>query len=126
MSTIRPAWIERDGERTHAIVTLEEWTRIEELLEDEQDLADARRVLADPGEDEIPAELAFRLAKGESPVKILREARGLTQAQLAGTAGLDGATVAVIEAGQATPSGELLRKLASALGVRSQILEGWD
>lgn len=60
------------------------------------------------------ADLAARLARN---LRLLRGARGLTQAALAKTAGLPRATWAHLETGAANPTLEVLSKAAGALGV---------
>jgi transcriptional regulator with XRE-family HTH domain len=60
-------------------------------------------------------------------VKRLREARGLTQEQLVGAAGLSICALTQIEQGKtADPRLSTLRKLAAALGVRVCVLLGED
>jgi transcriptional regulator with XRE-family HTH domain len=57
-------------------------------------------------------------------VREVREARGLTQAQLAERAQVALSFVTLIEAGSraTTPSRQIIQRLARALGVRSQEL----
>lgn len=126
MFTIKPAWIERDGKRTHAVVTIDEWRQVEELLEDLKDIRDAERILSDPHDEPIPAELAHRIFQGTPPIRVFREARGLTQAQLAEAAGIDPALVAAVEQDEGAGSVELMHKLAEVLGVKPDTLTGWS
>ena len=85
-----------------------------------EDIRDADRAMREleRGEDElIPGEMVARLLDGEPPVKVWREHRGLTQAQLAERAGVTQGAVAQIESGKRRGSVDLLRKLAAALEV---------
>lgn len=93
------------------------------LLAAAEDLADlqaydrAKAQLA-AGEDElIPATYANRLIEGESPLRVYRDLRGLTQAALAERAGVNRVTVAEIETGRKQGSISSLRALAVALDV---------
>ena len=112
--------IERDGKPEYAVVPYEEWRRLLELAEEAEDIRDAEQAMREleHGEDElIPGEMVGRLLDGEPPVRVWREHRGLTQAQLAERAGVTQGAVAQIESGKRRGSIDLLRKLADALGV---------
>jgi DNA-binding XRE family transcriptional regulator len=70
------------------------------------------------GEDElVPAEFARRLVAGESPLRVFRNWRGLTQARLAELAQVNRVQIAAMEAGRKTGSVETVKRLADALGV---------
>ena len=92
------------------------------LLEAAETLADIRvydRAVAalETGQDElVPAAFAERLVAGESPVRVFRDWRGLSQAELARRSGVNRIQLIDIEAGRASGSVETLRKLAEALG----------
>ena len=78
---------------------------------------DAAKARIERGEDELlPASIILRRLDGESPVKVWREHRGLTQEQLATAAGVSRALVAAIETGRKEGSTSSLKKLAAALG----------
>jgi DNA-binding XRE family transcriptional regulator len=68
-------------------------------------------------EERFPAEVADRLIAGESPLKVFREYRGLTQGQLAKTAKTTAPYLSQIENGRRTGSVGLLRRLADALRI---------
>jgi DNA-binding XRE family transcriptional regulator len=101
-------------------ISIEEYSALRDAAEDLEDLLAYDRVtqaLA-RGEDElIPAAIAERLIAGESPVRVWREYRELTQQALAEQSGVNRVQIANIEAGQATGSVATLRKLADALGL---------
>ena len=70
------------------------------------------------GEEElIPADVVDRLLDGETPLRVWREFRKLTQADLAYSSGVNRVRIADIEAGRNSGSVHTLRKLAAALGV---------
>jgi len=98
----------------------EEYDRLRTAAEDLADLQAYDRAQAGlaAGEDElIPADYANRLMNGESPLRVWRDLRGLTQAALAEKAGVNRVTVAEIETGRKHGSIATLRSLAEALGV---------
>lgn len=71
------------------------------------------------GEEElIPAAVVDRLLAGESPIRVWREHRGLTQSALGRASGVNRVVVADIEAGRKGGSVRSLKALAAALGVR--------
>jgi mRNA interferase RelE/StbE len=93
------------------------------LLAAAQDLADlqaydrATTQLA-AGEDElIPGPFATRLLDGESPLRVYRNLRGLSQAALAVRAGVNRVTIAELETGRKQGSLATLRAIALALNV---------
>jgi mRNA interferase RelE/StbE len=101
-------------------IPLEEYDRLREAAEDLADLRAYDRVKADlasGAEELIPAEYVDRMLAGESPLRVFRDLRGLTQQQLADKAGVNRVQIADIEAGRKTGSVETVRKLADALRV---------
>ncbi|MCW5696489.1 MAG: helix-turn-helix transcriptional regulator [Bauldia sp.] len=76
-----------------------------------------REALAAGVEELIPSEVADRLIGWESPVRVLREYRGLSTTQLAAAAGLSQPYIVQIEGGARTGTTEYLAKIAAALGV---------
>lgn len=97
-----------------------EYDRLRAAAEDLADLQalDRTRAALAAGEEElIPAAFANRLIAGENPLRVWRDLRGLTQAALAQSAGVNRVTVAEIETGRKQGSIATLRALADALGV---------
>ena len=68
-------------------------------------------------EESFPLEVVDRLIARESPLKVFREYRGLTQSAFAKNMGTSAAYLSQIETGRRTGSVKLLRRLADALGV---------
>lgn len=69
------------------------------------------------GEETVPAPLVRRLIRGENPVKVWREHRGLTAAALAEHADLSKSYLSQIEAGERTGTVATLKKIAETLKV---------
>ena len=68
-------------------------------------------------EELVPAAVADHLIDGESPLKVWREHRALSQSALARASGVNRVQIADIEAERATGSARTLRALADALRV---------
>ena len=108
------------GGREFAVIPVEDFQR---LMDNAEMLADVRAYDAvkrrlDRGEDElIPLEITERRLAGESPIKIWRDHRALTQEALAKASQVSRAMIAAIEAGHKTGGIATLKKLATALKV---------
>ena len=101
-------------------ITKAEYERLLEAPEDLTDIAayDRARATLAAGDDElIPAEFANRLIAGESPLRVYREFRGLTQVALSEASGVNRVQIANIESGSKRGSVDTLKKLAGALAV---------
>ena len=101
-------------------IPLDEYKRMQAAVEDLADLQAHDRVMADLAagrEERVPALYVRRMIAGESPLRVWRSYRGLTQSALARTSGVNRVQIADIEAGRKNGSLETVRKLADALGV---------
>ena len=98
-------------------------TEYEALCAAAEDLADlkaydtASSMLANGDEELIPAEFLNRLLNGDNPLKVYREIRGHTQAQLAKISDVNRTTIGEIEIGRKQGSVATLGRLANALNV---------
>jgi len=108
--------IEREGKPEYAVLPYADYLALTEKAEMAMDLTAFDAALAKP-EETLPHESVRRLLAGESPCKVWREHRGLTQAELAQAAGLSQPAIAQIESGQRKPGVAALQKLAKALGL---------
>ena len=111
--------ITRKG-RDFAVISVED---LQKLMHDAEMLADVQaydkaRGRLDRGDDElIPLEITERRLAGESRLKIWRDYRRLTQADLANVSRVSRGMIAAIEAGHKKGGVATLKKLASALRV---------
>lgn len=97
-----------------------EYDRLLAIAEDVADNAAFDRAaarLASGEEEAVPAAFANRIIDGESPLRVYREYRGLTQVALAEASGVNRVQIVDIEAGRKSGSVETVRKLAAALNV---------
>ena len=104
-----------------------EYERLCAAAEDLADLKtfDAAKAALAAGEDElIPDAYVQRLLSGESSLRVYRELRGLTQAELAAQSGVHRVTIAEIETGRKRGSLEAMRNLARSLDVSLDDLAG--
>lgn len=82
-----------------------------------------RRVEQDEAEF-LPAERVERLIAGDSPIKVWREHRGLTQQALADAAGITKGYLSQLEAGNRAGTTRRLSRLAQALRIDADDLIG--
>lgn len=94
----------------------DEYQRLKEAAEDLADIIAYDRAMAEGGES-ISTDFMNRMINGDSPVRIFRELRGLTQAELGARSGVNRVMIAEIESGRKSGSVETVRKLANALSV---------
>jgi DNA-binding XRE family transcriptional regulator len=80
------------------------------------DLAACDAAKAEAGEG-MPLAVFYRIVSGENPVKVIREWRGLAQAELARRAELHRVQLHDIETGKSRGSVETLKAIAVALDV---------
>jgi DNA-binding XRE family transcriptional regulator len=112
--------IERAGKPEWAVLPYDEYLALVEQIEMLQDIRDVERIKArlESGEEELlPSELVFALLEGGNPLRLWREYRNLTQAQLAALAGISVPYLSQIETGKRDPSTRTLAALAQALHV---------
>lgn len=117
--------IEQDGKPVFAVLPINEYNKLRELLEDAEDAATCNRIVADieSGREELfPQELVDALVNGESPVRVFREFRGMTPARLAAECGVSPAHIYQIERGKRSMSVDLLRKMIRVLRVDADLL----
>ena len=91
----------------------------ERLVADSEMLADLAAydaARAEAGEG-MPLAVFSRIIGGENPVRVIREWRGLTQAELARRAGLHRVQLHDVETGKSRGSVETLKAIAVALDV---------
>jgi len=84
-------------------------------------VARGRRDIAS-GAPLLPKQVVDRLADGESPVRVFRDWRGMTQQQLAAATSVSQSAVSDIEKGRRTGTPATLRALSQALKVPVDLL----
>ena len=108
--------VERQG-KEYVLVPREQYNQ---FLEDAEMLRDIRefREAKTINEETYPSEVVNRLILNEeSPIRVYRDHRGLTQQQLADKCGIQRAYLAEIETGRKSGSVKTLKAIAAALDV---------
>jgi DNA-binding XRE family transcriptional regulator len=102
-----------------AVLPVADYERLLELAEDRGDAlaAAAAEQRRKGGEEYLPAAMADRLLTGESPLRVWRSFRGLTQSNLSAAAGISHNFLSELEAGKRRGAPVVWRKLAGALNV---------
>jgi DNA-binding XRE family transcriptional regulator len=102
-----------------AVLPAADYEKLLDIVEDKADAiaafeAEQRRR---SGEEYMPAEFIDAIIAGESPLRMWRKHRGLSQAELASRTGRDVATISRLERGSRLGTVELWFALADALEV---------
>lgn len=92
-------------------------TDVDRLFEQLEDFEARAAYTATRAEERLPTDVVERLCAGDSPVKVFREHRGLSVAQVAEKSGLNGSYLTAIESGSRHPSAKALHALATVLKV---------
>lgn len=119
--------LEANGKPAFAVMPYAEYKALRELAEDANDAAALLRFAKRYAKGEVetvPVDVVDRLLAGESPLRVWREHRGMTAAQLAAAAEVTPAHVSKLESGKGEPSVALLKKLAKVLAVQLEDLAG--
>jgi len=119
--------LESKGKPAFAVLPYDEYIALRELAEDAEDAAALARFAkryASGKEETVPVEVVDRLIAGEGPLRVWREFRGMTAAQVAAAVQITPAHVSKIESGKGDPSVALLKRLARVLRVDMELLVG--
>ena len=109
----------KEGQPEYAVVPYETYVRLvadAEMLADIRDY-DAARQSVEEGEDLVPAEVVYALLDGGNPIRVWREHRGLSQAELATRAGISASYLSQLESGKRAGTTEVLAALATVLSL---------
>ena len=117
--------IEKDGRPEFAVIPYADYEHFLELIEDEADARAVAEFHADYAAGKVflvPDDILRRELAGESPVKLWRIQRNLTQQELSGRAGISKPYLSQIETGKRQGTVETLRAIARALDVPPDVL----
>lgn len=112
---IKPQVITKDGEAEYVVLSIEEWRKVQALLEELDDIRDLEAAEANPNKRMIPFEVTSVVLDGANPIRAWRERRGLTQRELAAAAGIAAPYLSQLETGRRRGAAAVLRNLARAL-----------
>ncbi len=102
-----------------AVLPLQDYERLLESAEDKEDIAaafDAEKRRND-GMEYLPASMVNRILDGENALRVWREHRSMTIAELAKESGFGYSMISKIESGSRQGTVSLWNAVASALGV---------
>lgn len=108
-----------------AVFPLDVWEKLQERIEELQDIADCKEIEAriERGEGEyFPCEVVDAMLDGENTIKLFREYRGLTQAELAGKSDISLSMIKKLECGESEGSIKTIKSIAKALNIDVELL----
>ena len=108
------------GGRKMAVLPVEDYERLLELAEDREDIAaaaDAERRRNEGSVEYLPADMVNRILDGENALRVWREHRRLSIADLAEKSGYGYSMISKVEAGTRQGTVALWKALATALKV---------
>jgi DNA-binding XRE family transcriptional regulator len=111
--------IEKDGIPEWAVIPFALYQKLREMADENKDAAanDAGTKTLDAKKKSVPTKVKQRLSKGENPVRVWRDHRGITQQTLSSRVGISAAFLSQIESGKRIGSAGVLKNLAKALQV---------
>ena len=114
----KPQTIEVNGAKA-VILSLKDYERLVERAEMLDDIESFDHAMARLGSGEVtfPADVAKRLAAGESPVRVFREYRKLSQRDLAAAAGISVPAISKLETSGSGASVDTMAAIAKRLSV---------
>ena len=112
--TIKVQYLDVEGRKAFAVLPIADY---EKLLAEADDARDLAVAAAQEGAETFPAAIAERIFGGEQPLRVFRNHRSLTQAELAGRAGVGQNVISRIESGKMTGTVGTLAALAKSLNV---------
>ena len=112
--------IQKDGKPEWAVLPYEEYKRLladVEMLHDIRAYDKVKQALAVGEEELIPDYMVGKLLDSENPIRVWREYRALTQAELAQAAGISTAYLSQLESGKRVGTADVLSRIAQSLNV---------
>ncbi|NJD91375.1 MAG: helix-turn-helix transcriptional regulator [Geobacter sp.] len=117
--------IEKDGRPEFAVIPYADYQHFLELLEDEADalvVAEFHEAYSAGREFMVPEVIVRRELAGESPLKLWREQRAMTQEELAKKSGISKPYLSQLETGKRQGTVDTLSAIARSLGVPLDVL----
>lgn len=117
--------IEKNGKPEWAVIPYGEFIKIQEILEDAEDIKDIEenlKAIEENREIIIPGEVTFAIIDGTHPIRAWREYKNMRINELAKKIGISGSYLSQIENGKRNPTIETLKNIASALDIEPEML----
>ena len=117
--------IEKNGKPEWAIIPFKEYQKLQEALEDAEDIRDIERSLKaiqEGKETTIPGEITFAILEGTSPIRAWREYKNIKMNELSKKAGISPAYLSQIENDKRNPTIDTLKAIARKLDIDIDML----
>jgi predicted transcriptional regulator len=117
--------IEKNGKPEWAIIPFKEYQKLQEALEDAEDIRDIERSLKAIQEEKeitIPGEITFAILEGTSPIRAWREYKNIKMNELSKKAGISPAYLSQIENNKRNPTIDTLKAIARELDIDIDML----
>ena len=117
--------IEKNGKPEWAIIPFKEYQKIQEALEDAEDIRDIEislKAIQEGKEIIIPGEVTFAILEGTSPIRAWRENKNIKMNELSKKAGISPAYLSQIENGKRNPTIDTLKAIARELDIDINML----
>lgn len=117
--------IEKNGKPEWAVIPFSEYEKLQEALEDAEDIKDIEtnlKAIQDGTEKAIPGEVTFAILDGTNPVRAWREYKHIKMNELAKKVGISSAYLSQIENNKRNPTIDTLKNIAAELGIDIETL----
>ena len=117
--------IEKNGHPEWAIIPYKEFEKIQEIIEDAEDIHDIKvnlKAIKKNKEIVIPGEITFAILDGGNPIRIWREYKKIKLNELAKIVGISASYLSQIENGKRNPTIDTLKLIATGLKVDPELL----
>lgn len=122
----KPQFIVTPGGEEMAVVPRADYERLAEaaeMLADADALRRANARIESREDEDVPATMVKRLLSGENPVRVWREHRGMSVAELAAKAGVSRSILSRIDEGEDDGAFSTMSRIAAALGIKLDDLD---
>jgi predicted transcriptional regulator len=117
--------IEKNGKPEWAIIPFKEYQKLQEALEDAEDIRDIERSLKaiqEGKEITIPGDITFAILEGTNPIRAWRKYKNIKMNELSKKAGISPAYLSQIENNKRNPTIDTLKAIARELDIDIDML----
>ena len=117
--------IEKNGKPEWAVIPFSEYEKLQEALEDAEDIKDIEKnlkAIQDGTEIAIPGEVTFAILDGSNPIRAWREYKHIKMNELAKNVGISSAYLSQIENNKRNPTIDTLKNIAKELDIDIEAL----
>jgi DNA-binding XRE family transcriptional regulator len=117
--------IEKNGKPEWAVIPFNEYKKLQEALEDAEDIKDIEtnlKAIQEGKEITVPGEVTFAILDGTNPIRAWREYKQIKMNELANKVGISSAYLSQIENGKRNPTIDTLKLIAKELEIDIEML----